>query len=418
MLTLFGIVAVALVSVVIGNALLKKSASTSTPSASTTITEPASMTADQLQAPAALADLQTLEAPTSKRLPPGSNPSSAALPAFSGPPEELVAQIVQVDVSRGAFTQAQAQQFKQSLQQLAAQGAAAIPAIRAFLEKNQDVNFGLASAPLAGVPTVRAGLLDALRQMGGPEALDLSRQVLKSTSDPLEIAMLAQNLEQAEPGQHAQEAVDSAKALLDQVAQGVITNVDVGPLFQVLQTYGGTTAAVDLEKLVPRWNSYALMALAGLPSGQGVASLIQIAKDSIAAGGGQSSFPLQMLAQLAPQYPDAATALLDFANQSQIPDRAWSRIGEGFAGDQYQFTRNLPDSTFAARTSSGLKTYHLVDGNQNYFSTPVSASGSVPDLGQRLNWLDQLLAASSSNPTAVQALLQARERLGGAPPHK
>jgi len=49
---------------------------------------------------------------------------------------------------------------------------------------------------------------------------------------------------------------------------------DPGPAFQVLQTYGDANTAAELEKLVPQWNYYATMALAGLPAGQGGDPLI------------------------------------------------------------------------------------------------------------------------------------------------
>ena len=48
----------------------------------------------------------------------------------------------QVDFSRGPITKEQAEQWKQGLQGLIAQGSAAVPAIREFLEQNQELNFG------------------------------------------------------------------------------------------------------------------------------------------------------------------------------------------------------------------------------------------------------------------------------------
>ena len=41
---------------------------------------------------------------------------------------------------------------------------------------------------LAGVPTLRAGLIDALGQIGGPQATDVSLQVLQNPENPLEVA--------------------------------------------------------------------------------------------------------------------------------------------------------------------------------------------------------------------------------------
>src|SRR5882672_7981193 len=54
---------------------------------------------------------------------------------------QLVAGLTNLDFSRGPITKEQAEQWKQGLQALTAQGAAAVPAIREFLEQNQELIF-------------------------------------------------------------------------------------------------------------------------------------------------------------------------------------------------------------------------------------------------------------------------------------
>jgi len=51
--------------------------------------------------------------------------------------------------------------------------------------------------------------------------------------------------------------------------------------------------------------------------------------------------------------------------------------------------------------------YHIANGNQNFYSLPVSADGQ---LTQRIALIDQLLAVTS-NPAAVVALQEARATL-------
>ena len=323
--------------------------------------------------------------------------------------------MAQVNLSSGGVTPAQAKQFSEGFRQLASEGAAAVPAIGEFLEKNQDLGFGEGGAKLAGVSSLRAGLLEALRQIGGPEALAVSRQVLQTTADPLEIALLGRQMEEAAPGQYRQEVVDAARQTLTDIAAGKVEVKEVAPLFQVLQTYGDAAVVEDVVKSMPQWNYYAAMTLAGLPSGEGIPALIQLTKASAAAGKSDSIFPMQMLAQVGAQYPEAAAALAELARQNQIPDRAWRRIADGLGGDQYQFARQLPDNTFAAENGPGLKTYHIVSGNQNFFSTPLSNVGSAADAAQRLALVDQLLAANPT-PVAVEALKQVRGRLAGRMP--
>jgi hypothetical protein len=115
-----------------------------------------------------------------------------------------------------------------------------------------------------------------------------------------------------------------------------------------------------------------------------------------------------MLAQVAVQNQDAATALLDQVKAGQIPDRAWRRIADALAGDQYQFIKDSNVDQSALLRTPGLKTYHIEAGNENFYSLPVS--GSDPAAAQRRALIDQLLGATSS-PAAAAALQQARTQL-------
>src|SRR6266404_3004501 len=210
-----------------------------------------------------------------------------------------------LDLRNGMVTKEQAGQLKQGLQALIAQGSSGIPAIRRFLEQNVDVSFAKEAAESAGAPSLRAGLLESLRQIGGPEAMALSRQVLQTTADPLEIALVARELEEMAPGQYRRDALDAARKTLAQAAEGNLEVKDPSLLFQVLQSYGDAGAVADLERLAPQWNYYATLALAGLPSGEGIPALVRIAQDPTSAETGRYKLPLLMLAQMSSQYPDA-----------------------------------------------------------------------------------------------------------------
>jgi len=323
--------------------------------------------------------------------------------------ELLINQLTQLQIAGGKLTAQQGQQIQQTLRQIVAQGPVALPAIRALLGQNVDLPFGQDGTKLAGTSSLRAGLIESLGQIGGPEALALSRQVLQNTADPVEISLLARNLEEAAPGQYRQEALDAARQALTQAAAGNLDLKDVGPLFKVIQTYGDSTMAPDLVNAGTKWGSYASMALAGLQSGEGIPSLVKLTQDP-----DQNRIAVQMLAQLSGQYPDAGSALVEMARQNQIPDRLWSKIVEGLAGDQYQIGSPAPAVPGQNQPPlSGLKTYHLVDGNQNFYSLPLGDNGSVPDVSQRLAIVDQLLQAAAGNPAANAALNRARASLTG-----
>ncbi|MEO8427324.1 MAG: hypothetical protein ABI651_09460 [Verrucomicrobiota bacterium] len=360
------------------------------------------------------------ESALASALPPPARAEFAAaapvnIPVSAAYAQQLITQISQVDVSRGVLTKEQADQLKQTFKQLTEQGAAGVPAIRQFLENNQDLSFGEASAKSVGYSSLRAGLLDALRQIGGPEAVAVSQQVLQTTADPTEIALLARNLEEAAPGQHRQEVLSAAREALAQLSEAKQNSPEVAPLFQVLQTYGDSSVLADLENSLSKWGYYSTMVLAGMPSGEGIPTLIRIAQERGVSVSLRNEFALQMLAQVSAQYPDASAVLVEQARLNQIPETAWTKIATGLAGDQYQFSKNLSDNSLPLDNVSNLKTYHVQAGNQNFYSTPVTVNGSEEQINQRRALIDQLLAVNS-NPAAVQALQNARAALAGKKP--
>jgi hypothetical protein len=314
------------------------------------------------------------------------------------------------DPHQAAITPEQGAELRQNLQELVGQGAAAVPAIRQFLEKNQDVTFDEASGPNAvGYSSLRAGLFDAIKQIGGPEATETFLGTLRSTADPAEIAAMARYLDEQAPGQYRQEVASAARETLNQAASGQLQLRETAPLFQMLQKYGDAEVAADLLRTAPQWNYYSTMALAGMPEGQGVAALVQTTQEAARAGKAPNTFALQMLAQTAAQSSDAAAALVEQARQNQIPERTWTKIVEGLAGDQYQLGKPPTDNANPSNPAplSGLKTYHIESGNQNFYSLPFNLYGTPEQAAQRLAVVDQLLAATQ-NPAALQALRNAR----------
>jgi hypothetical protein len=327
---------------------------------------------------------------------------------------QLVASLTNLDLSHGPITREQAQQWKEGLQALTQHGAAAVPAIRQFLEQNQDLNFAAVSGGgQMGQPSVRTALIDALQQIGGPEATALMLQTLQTTALPSEIALLARNLEQQAPGQYRQETLNAVNEVLAMAEKGQLAGWDVGALFQVLQNHGDATTAAALAQLQSKWTYYATMALAGLPGGEGVPSLIHQVQDATSGAGAKGTLALQMLAQVAAEYPDAGAALIEQARHNQIPDSAWRKIAAGLAGDQYQIGTPAELSTLASQLP-GLKTYHIELGNQNFYSLPLNPNLPTDQISQRLALIDQLLALASS-PAAVEALKNARASLGKGP---
>jgi len=324
----------------------------------------------------------------------------------------LVAGLTTLDLTRGPITKERAEQWKQGLQTLTQQGAAAVPAIQEFLSQNQELNFAaIGGGEALGQASLRSAFINALAQIGGPEATSAMVQTLQATTLPSEIAQLAQLLEQQAPGQYRQEAMSAINEVLGMASKGQLPGYDMGALFKVMQNYGDPGTASVLEQLPPQWKYYTTMSLAGMDQGAGVSSLVRDIQDP--ASGSKRDFTYQMLAQAATQYPDAGNALVEQARQNQIPDSAWRKIAMGLAGDQYQIGTAPADSPNGG-SIPGLKTYHIESGNQNFYSLPV---GPDAQINQRLDLITQLLSATS-NPAAVAALQAARDNLTGKVPGK
>jgi hypothetical protein len=319
----------------------------------------------------------------------GSTPSSTGLPGVA---QDLLARLAKIDLSRGRISQEQAKEVNQLLQQLREQGSAAIPAIREFLQRGEDVSFdALPGGESVDFSSLRLGLVDALHQIGGPEAVTASAAALQGTTDPLEIALLSLTLEQQAPGEYRQLELTAARNALAQALSGNWKGGDVSPLFETFQALGEANDVPLLKQAVTKWNYYATVALAGLPNGAGIAALIQLAQDPAISSLGTGDFAFRPLAQVALQYPDAARALVDDARQNRIPASAWPTVGASLAGTYIQY------------------------GNQLFGSTAPSLDWSATEINQRIALVNQLLAATSS-PVARQPLQSALTSLSSRLP--
>jgi len=318
-----------------------------------------------------------------------------------------------LDAHPRAMTAEQSLQWKQNFQGLIQHGAAAVPAILEFLEKNLDYGFGVEGKLALGYSSARGAMFDALLQIGGPEALEGMLQVLRSTADPREIALLAQSLEKLAPEQYRQEAIAAAVQALSMAANGKLQGTDVAPLFQVLQNYGGAGVVADLEQAAKQWNYYATLGLAQLPDGAGIPALIQMAQGNSGARGNA----LEMLTQVSLQYPEARAALLEMARANKIAPNLWPYLTPLLAGDQYHYEDAplqglLP--TDIRRAGGGG---HVLFGNQHFYTAPDPASMTPELLSQRTALIDELRSVST-DPAAANALQAARtlleNRMAGA----
>ncbi|HXJ56721.1 MAG TPA: hypothetical protein VNU68_08665 [Verrucomicrobiae bacterium] len=323
------------------------------------------------------------------------DPAVGALPAQaarenvpSAVAQEVIARVGQLDFFAGGLSPQKTEELKRSFKQLVEEGAGAVPAIRAYLDRFQDIDFDpFGAAKQVGYPSLRMGMLDALRQIGTPEALELSLQTLHTTADPQEIAFLAKGLErQLPPDQFRSVVLAAASESLEQALSGQWSGRNVTPLFEVLQRYGDEGVIGLLEKASSKWNFYATLALAGMPNGAGIPALVRMVQDQASAAVGNGDLALRPLAQAALQFPQARASLLEQARLNQVPEKAWSGIAASFLGNYIQY------------------------GNQLFGSTAPAVMWSKEQIDLRFNLIDQMIAVTTS-PTGKQVLQNAQAQM-------
>jgi hypothetical protein len=314
-------------------------------------------------------------------------------------PKDLILVLTKLD-GKEPITPEQAQKWKQSLQQLIHQGAASVPAIQQFLAQNQDANYaGVSGAGELGYSSLRSAMLDGLAQIDGPESTQAMLQILQTSVFPTDIATLAKTLDAQGPGQYQQDILAAVRQQLSLGALDQLGGANVLPLFQVLANEAGNGANItgDLAQFAQKWPYYASIALANLPDGAGVPSLIQLAQGTMP---GNAAAAAQALAQIAPQNTDALNALLDLAKGGQLPDSVLAQLAPYLGGRTYEL--GPPANPLA----SGNLTFHIASGNQDFSAYDGSGALTQAQISQRVSIIDQLLQAIPSTDTAAQDALQ------------
>jgi len=139
------------------------------------------------------------------------------------------------------------------LEELIAAGPEALPDIRDFLNRNEDIDFAPVSQGKGGrgsngdsiLPlSLRFGLFDAVKQIGGAEAETLLAEVLGATGRGVEVAWLARTLQEIAPNKYRDVALAAARELLARpltTNPGPLDRNERDQLFSVLTLYGDTS---------------------------------------------------------------------------------------------------------------------------------------------------------------------------------
>lgn len=169
-----------------------------------------------------------LERAKARRAPTSLAPAApvAAIPALRLSPAQIIARLQQIRLAPDKSPTRGLRQAVYFLEELIATGPAALPAIREFLARNEDLNWDAswftqgkgARDRLPGdfilPPSLRFGLFDALKQIGGAEVETILADALGVSKRGVEVAYLTRVLQEMAPNKYRDRALSVARDLL------------------------------------------------------------------------------------------------------------------------------------------------------------------------------------------------------------
>ncbi len=183
-------------------------------------------------------------------------------------PEELITRLRALKTAPG-----QIRAVRQAIywfEDLTSAGPVALPAIRDFLARNEDVDFDFswltqgskggkgATVPNDFVlpPSLRFGLFDVVKQIGGPDAEKILADVLTTTGRGVEVAWLARTLQELAPNKYRDAALAAAHELLNRplaaASASPLDRNDRDNLFSVLALYNDASFASTAQAQLVR----------------------------------------------------------------------------------------------------------------------------------------------------------------------
>jgi len=154
---------------------------------------------------------------------------------------QLIKSLSEINLQPGELTPEKADKWKQDLEQLIEQGSATVPPLREFFQSHADMRFDSGSGTnLLGEPSLRIAFMKVLFDVPTPDNVDLQEEVLRTTTDPAEVALLARQMEAQEPGKYRDLIISTAQESLTQAKSGRWPGQNTGPLIKILKQYGET----------------------------------------------------------------------------------------------------------------------------------------------------------------------------------
>lgn len=194
---------------------------------------------------------------------PAVQPAAPARPS----PKEIIAKLQDLRMVPGENSVPVLRQAVYWLEELAQAGPAGFPAIREFLGRYQDVDLDTSLFQGRGArdrvpvdfilpPSLRFGLFDVLRRMGGAEAATLLAESLSRTGRGVEVAYLARVLQEMAPDKYRSMSLSVAHTLLANPAvfngSSPLDRNHRDYLFGVLSFYGDTSFSTEAKAQLVR----------------------------------------------------------------------------------------------------------------------------------------------------------------------
>jgi hypothetical protein len=312
------------------------------------------------------------------------------------------------------------------LESLAQRGKVAVPAIRAFLGRNVDVEYGeqsnannnqtdaggstnqlnntggFAGGPggRAGrggrfrriqnlqtdwvvPPSLRLGLVGTLKEIGGPEGEKALAEMLSSTGRGVEIAYLARVLEEIAPGKYRDAAIAAAKELLMSPPSidnpNRLDDLSRAYLFGVLEFFHDTTFAVNAQQM--------LVGTDGRLDMDAMSYLTEVLKD-------------QSVSALYQAYENPN--LTNQFDKMSLGREVLNYVGQNSQANAL-FAETLNNTDLDSRAKAFIVA-QLAGGGFGPFSSPSPTDPQV--INSRINLLNQLLSqpAYANDETMAQAI--------------
>ncbi|MBA4150471.1 MAG: hypothetical protein H0X66_20360 [Verrucomicrobia bacterium] len=187
------------------------------------------------------------------------------VPALADP-REIIARLKEIKISSAGPQTKNSRIAIQHFENLIACGTNALPPIREFLLLNQEVDYdswisprasrdGRVSTSFVLPPSLRFGLFDVSRHIGGEEAELLLSEILEMTGRGAELAYLARVLQEIAPDKYREMALNNARELLANPLTGTSSGLDRYDreyLYGVLSFFGDASFAGEAQAQLAR----------------------------------------------------------------------------------------------------------------------------------------------------------------------